>query len=534
MKRIMRDGIKLTKLYGVCGFKTYFNFQKDFVKDEFTDRLENDEVRTDRISLKNLLKDPSSSWINSPWIAHKVEMLVSDIADKFDIDVKDITVTRSCDGSSEVSESVKSDFQYGTYYEIEDRKKGTIAVIVEGLNKWAKAPEPKTYDYDSMYDFLSYNDIPDRPHVLSDYAFWRDQATEVNRLRSILINHAKKGTSKYKWVGLAPTENQRTQLKSSIDSEVVELTTGQDVVPFQHSTIDPQVFQADQAVRSDIQLISKQAPRQAVGQDKTATEVKAVEAAAQEVTSENLEALEELMASIAYKWAILMQKNYTATRVIAMTEMSEAQFLGLKNKFNEMIEGSSSRPFLKVTNETLQGKISSRVKAGSTMPDSDAARMSKLNGFAKFVSSIPQLAAGIDMEEVLEEAVEVFDVRNDNLLIRKDNPMEESRLLNAGVFVSARLSEDHDKHLAIHEAESNGNQENIIHILEHKQFKKQIEQNQKAAISSQLKKMEMQSTGQSFVGAGLPQGPLPPQQPGAPMALPQQGPKPIGPQGALQ
>lgn len=534
MKSVMRDGIKTAKLYGMCGFKTYFNFQKEFVKDEWADRTQNDEVRTDRIPLKNLLKDPSaSSWETSPWIAHKVECLVEDIAEKFDLKVEEITVTRSAEGSSDAKESVKTDFQFGTYYEIEDRKNGTVGVIVEGIDKWAKGPDKKTYDFDSMYDFLSYNDIPDRPNVLSDYTFWRQQAYEVSRFRTMLINHAKKGVAKYKWVGVAPTENQQTQVKSSQDSTIVELSVGQDIVRFDAAQIDPQIFQADAAVRQDIQLISKQAPRQAVGQDKTATEVKAVEAAAQEVTSENLEALEEVMASIAGKWASLMKANYTATRVISLTEMSEAKFRGFKDKMGEIVKGDQDRPFISITNKNLKGEVCAKVKAGSTLPDSDRARMAKLTGFSQFVASIPGLSAGIDMEELLDEAVNVFDVRNDNLLLRKDNPMEESRLLNAGVFISAKLSEDHDKHIQIHEMESNGNQQNIIHLLEHKEFKKQIEENQKAAQASQLKKLQEQPTGQSFVGQ---QGPLPPIQPGQPQGLPMGPPQTGGlkPPGVLQ
>ncbi len=527
MKQIMRDGIKSTKLYGACAFKTYFQFDKDYIPDEWNDRVKNDDVRTDRISLCNLLKDPSStSWHTSPWVGHQVEAIVSDIAEKFGIkETKDITVTRSADKDAQyiANPDVKSDFQFGTYYEVEDRRNKQVFCIVDGIDKKFNVRE-KPYSYDSMYDFLFYNDLPDCPDPLADYSFWEHQLIELARFRTMQINHAKKGVAKYKSVGNAPlTEEQRAELKSPADSAVVQLSAGQDVVPFQHAGIDPGIFAAESAVRGDIQIISKQAPRQVQGQDKTATEVKAVEQAALQVSSENRERLEEVMASIANKWATLMQENYTATRVIALTEMTESQFLGYKDSINspeaELILGSPKKPFLKINSQNLQGKVKARIKAGSTLPDSDEARMNKLLGFVKFASTIPALSAQLDMEELMKEGVNVFDVRNENITIKKDNPVMESQLLSSGTFVPAHMREDHDKHLEIHQREFKGSDQEVLHISMHKQFKSQIAQNQAAELSSRIHQMQGQGSGLSFMGSmmGPQNGPLPP------MGAPTQG-----------
>ncbi len=535
MKSLMRDGIKSTKFYGVCGFKTYFNFKKNFVKDEWDDRVKNDDVRTDRVPLKQLLKDPSAtSWKTSPWIAHEIESKVSDIAEKFWIKKRsDITVTKSDKGSKDLDDygnEVKSDFQYGTYYEIEDRKNGKVCVIVEGIDKFVKKPESKTYPFDTMYDFLEYNDIPDRPDTKSDYFFWRDQLIELATFRTMLLNHAKKGNSKYKARGDLD-ETQKAQLKSSDDSVVVELGASQDVEPLTHAALDPQLFAAEQAVRQDIQTISKQAPRQTSG-EKTATEVKAVEMAAQEISSENLERLEEVIASIAGKWIQLMQKNYSATKTVALTGMTDNKFMDYQDRLGETIEGTAKHPFLKITKKDISKKLKVRIKAGSTMPDNDQTRMAKFQGFMKFVAT-GNLMPGLDIEEVLNEAVEVFDVRNDNLTMKKDNPMEESRLLNAGSYIAPKINENHKKHRMIHEQESNGNNENIIHILGHKMFEAQMQANQMAEAASAP---PMPMTGQSFKGAEQPTpAPLPapgagPQ--GSPVApSPVQG--PMGPGGAV-
>lgn len=514
MKGLMRESIKLTKLYGMCGFKTYFYFNRDSKKDEWNGRIENDDVRTDVVSLKNLIKDPdASSWNSSPWIGHRVDEKRSEIAKKFKIPLKDrhrIMEVSSTTGSKDLSvdAGVKEEFSYGRYWEIEDRVNRRTFVYIEGLDKIYDEKDRSDELYDTMWDFLSYNDIPGlQPY--SDFHFWESQAKEASKYRSMMARHASKGVSKYFSKGTKLTQTQKQQLFSSQVTSLVELDQNQIIDSLQHAQLDPQIVACYSMATQDIQLISKQAPRQSVGDDKTATEVKAIEMAAREVSSENLDRLEEVMANIANKWAMLMEKYYTTTRVISLAEVGEAEFLNYQNSFSDKIQGSKNNLFLTISNEDLKGEVQASVKAGSTQPDSDQARMAKLMNFSKFVAQIPGAVQAIDLEELIDEAVDVFDVRNDNLTRRKDNPAGESRLLNSGVVISAKLSEDHDKHLAIHEAESNGNNQNISHILQHKLFKEMLEQNKIAAAKSAISKLEDSGplSGQSFVGANQSQPP---------------------------
>lgn len=505
MKKVCRNAIKTAKLYGVAAFKTYFNFSTEFIKDEWDDRVKNDEVRTDVIPLKFLLKDPSApSWQASSWIGHELKGRIADIAKRFDIPKSDIAITNNDATSDNYDKDLSEDFKYGTYYEIEDRRHGKTFFIVEGYDKLLELKEKK-YRYDSMYDFLMYNDIPDRPDPLSDYKFWRPQLIELSTYRTMEVAHARKGNSKYISRGKKLKEEQKTQLKSSEDATVVELDVDQNVERFQHASLDPQLFQAEQACRNDIQIISKQAPRQSMD-SKTATEVKAVEMASQQVSGENLERLEECMASIANKWILLMQDNYTATRTIALTGMSEVEFSGLKETLNNNIAGSNKKPFINFVGKDLNNKIKATIQAGSTAPNNDQMRMARFQSFAGFVSNA-QLNFGIDQEEMLKEATEVFGVENDNLLIRKDNPMEESKLLNSGVYIAPKIGEKHTEHLSIHEREGNGNDENMIHILGHKMFDKQVKR--LAEMKAVTAQFQPPMTGQSFMGnAPLPSEPV--------------------------
>lgn len=546
MKKVCRNAVKETKLGGVAGFKTYYNFSKDYQPDEWDDRVVNDDVRTDFIPMDQLLKDPSAkSWLTTPWVAHKIEDRRENIMKKFDLPKNEVAITGSdsniCSGStsSQYSTDVQADFEFGTYYEIEDRLEKEIFYIVEGCNRILNK-KAKTYKYDTMYDFLMFNDIPECPDPQSDYASWRDQLIELSTYRTMECSHARRGNSKYiaKTSGKKLTEDQRNQLKTSNDATVVELDVTQDVAPFQHAALDSQLFVAENACRQDIQIISKASPRQMAGQSKTATEVKAVEMAAAQVSGEGLERLEECMASIANKWLILMAENYDGKRYVQLSGIADAEFLSLKNSLGDQLEGEPKRATLTFSGKDLQHKLKVTVKPGSTAPDNDQMRRANFQGFAQFVATA-QLIAGVDQEAMLREAAQVFNVENQNLLIRKDNPLEESRLLNSGVYIAPRMDENHDYHLAIHDIETNGSSENLIHRLGHLMFKRQKEVMQQANQAVMLQNAQTQSPmgGGSFVGANMggqmPQGAVAPQANQAPagMAIPQPAGPPQGPMG---
>jgi hypothetical protein len=103
---------------------------------------------------------------------------------------------------------VRDDFEYGTFYEIEDRKHHRIFYVVEGCRKILGLRE-KRYPYDTMYDFLMYNDIPGCADPISDYKFWRPQLIELATYRTMEVNHARKGNSKYIARGIGGSPDSR-------------------------------------------------------------------------------------------------------------------------------------------------------------------------------------------------------------------------------------------------------------------------------------------------------------------------------------
>jgi len=202
----------------------------------------------------------------------------------------------------------------------------------------------------------------------------------------------------------------------------------------------------------------------------------------------------------------LIQDNYKTSKAVRISGMSDAEFLQFKENIGDRLEGSAKSPFIRVDASLFKGKkVKAKIQAGSTARDSDRTRLGKLQGFAQTVLALgPQGAANLDIDEFVKEAAQAFGVANDNITTRKDNPMEESRLLNNGVFVMPRLNEDHEKHLEVHRRESNGSDQNVLHMAGHQMFLDQLQNNQAAQLKSNLKKAEEAPlTGSSFA-----QGPV--------------------------
>lgn len=520
MKDVMRDSVKLAKLDGVVGFCTYYQYFDDYFVERFDDSLENDDVITKCVPLKDLIKDPGYGWYDSPWIARKMLLPKDEIISRFKIRKEE--EKRSIELREMVDIEDKKNIQYGgmddvdqeqfkvgTVWEIEDRRSRKIMYRVKGISRFLGVKK-MDYDFNSMWDFLYFNDIPDQTFVDSDYAYWKDQQEELNKYRSIRVEHANKGVAKYTYRGTDPlTDKQIKDLTSSQDSIVINLPINSELSAIQHANVDTGVDFAEQLVRSDIQLISRQAPRQPIG-DKTATEVKANEIASQKLVNENQERLEEVCGRIAMKQLRLMQKHYTEQRVISMTEMTPDSFSKFKEIVGDNVEGDSKSPKLVFTNKDLGDKMRVKVEPGSTTKDDDQTRFQKIRMLINDAKGYPPLAQSLDNNAIIEEYTRAIGLYNFNVTKRPENPMAENEVLESGGGLLPHKDEDHDAHLLVHRS-GPMTAEKQLHIAAHEMLKKQKESFEMAKMASQMMKQQSplaqlaQLSGASFMGQ---QGPM--------------------------
>jgi hypothetical protein len=536
LKKRVRDVIKATKLDGRAYFKTSYKFDKDKIGREYAGDEANDEISINVVLRKNLIIPRDCTSVqDAPWVAHKIRDQIGNIRSKFKLkkDEKISAIQDSYINDMDLPEEEVGDFQYGCYYEIEDRVERALSIIIDGLDRWAVAPYDFPYGYFSMYTPLEWNDIPGNNDTKADLHFWKRQLKQLAEEETMRVNHGRKLNAKYKWIGSDdPSPEQIKDIESYNDSQIIKLTPGQDIQPFQHATLGQEHYLGSQATRQDITIISgMNEMKQGLPQSKkTAREAMAIVSEAQDITTDRAVLVEEAVADVINKCIILIQQFYDTTRVVALTGMEQAQFLGLKDDLNKvrpgMLQGDHNKPYISfVGNQDLLGKMSVRTKAGSAMPVNEEQRKKDLIELFTAAASNQNIAASIDGKEALKEFTKALHLENKGIIIDPKSPEQESSLLKRNVPVMPGLNDNHDAHLKNHEMENNGTPAFIAHTLAHKLMKSFIGGSQlqtpQAAINAASGPggLSQENIGGLPMGSSVPPGAMP--RPGPAVSQPQ-------------
>lgn len=489
LKQRIRSLVKGTKIQGRGYLKTSFKFKDDKIGRQYIGEEPNDEISIQYVPRDKLIVDPNAgSFKNRRWAAHIVEAPIQDIRKKFKIN-KDQKITvvedhKDANDRRHLSEEEREDFKFGRYFEIENVEDHTLAIIVEGLDSWAVKPYEMPYGYHSMYDDLEWNDIPGCLDTKADLHFWYNDLYELAEIKTQKSNHRRKLNAKYKKIGGSNlTEDQIDDVTSYIDSTVVELDAGQDIIPFQHAPMGQEVYLYDQSLRQDITVVSgMNEMKQGLPQvQKTAREAMAIVAEATDVISDRVGLIEDLVASVMNKCIWLIQKYYDTTKVIRLTGMEEAEFLGFKDKFQNKVQGTANRPFMKFVGTELIGKMSVTIKAGSTRPVDEDQRKADLTQLIQLMGQSQQVAAAVDSKELLKEITKVLHFENKGIILDAKSPEQENVLLKRNIPVMPHMNEPHDQHIAAHDMENNNTPAFIAHRLNHILMKSFIERSQVSA-----------------------------------------------------
>ncbi|MDL1870622.1 hypothetical protein FBR05_00265 [Deltaproteobacteria bacterium PRO3] len=468
--------VKGTKLKGRSYAKISFVFDKDKIARQYVGERPTNEISIDFVDREHLIVEPNArSFRAARWVSHMVTAPIAEIREKFNLreDDKPTVIEDTCQPEN-LEEEEKEDFQYGTYHEIEDRLNHKLMVIIEGVDRFAVKPYEMRYGFHSMYEELEWNDIPGKLDTKPDVHFWRKQLLELAEIKTQQANHRRKLNSKYISQGKKLTEKQKNDLTSYKDGIVVELQPGTTVTPFQHAQLGQEVYASEQSTRQDQAVISglneqKQGLPQA---QKTAREAMAIYQEAQDVVSYRAGIVEDFIGRILQKCIWLIQHFYDATRVIAMTGMEEAEFLGFKDKVkgleNSSVMGTAAKPFLSFVGTDLVGQMKVRIKAGSAMPVNEGQRKEEMLQLFEAAGKNQTIAAALDPKEALKEFAKLLHLDNKRIIIDPKSPEQENALLKRGIPVMPMLGEDHASHIAAHQLENNNTPAFLAHLMAHK------------------------------------------------------------------
>lgn len=478
---VIRPLVKSTNLRGVGATKTFWNDSIDPYKDFYNDSVIPNDFRTVFVPINHLIKDPNYKWESSPFICYKIHDTIENIAKKFDIkDKTKIAASRDHYLTQEETMTAYSHhFKIGTYYEVEDRINRVLFYIVDGIEGFAAGPFAFKFPYDSMYDFLCYEDIPEPGEPHSTFHFFESQLLTINENVVRQLRQAKISGKILTTKGNSFDENEIDALLDGAEqNRRIHLEPDQNIDVLDLTTPDYLGEQVEQKHRADAQLISKNAPRHS--DENTATEAKINAMNVRKLSSENLVRLDELMQSIAKKWVQLAHQNYSDPRTIKLDRMNQSTYSTLTRKFEKKgvkVHGGNKNPIINFNNKSFDPlKVILAIKPGSSTPQDEQSKIVRIKSFLSDIVQLPNAIQVLDFEDIINELLKAYDLEKENITISSRTPVRENSYLEDGRIVTPRINEDHELHLKVHSQMGELTDSAKLHIAMHKQMLLQINQ----------------------------------------------------------
>lgn len=528
LKRRMRDAIKAAKVDGRSYIKVSYKFDKDKIGRDYMGNEPNDEISISVVLRKNLIiPRDCTSVADARWVIHRVEDQIGNIRAKFKLKDKDkptVVEDKMMESCDHMSDEEKEDFRYGCYYEIEDRVERTLSIVVDGVDRLVVPPYDFPYKFYTMYEPIEWNNLPGDNDTRADLHFWWRQLQQLAEEETMRVNHCRKLNSKYIHRGPnEPSPELIEAVTSYKDSRMIHLEVNETIDPLVHATLGQEHYLGGQSTRQDIMIISAMNEmKQGLSQStKTAREAMAIVAEAQDVIGDRASLIEDAVANVISKCIVLIQQFYDTTRVVALTGMEQAEFIGLKDRSKGMVKGDYKRPFISFVGTKLVGKMRVRIKAGSAQPVDENQRKQDFRDLIELAASNPIVAAAIDPKEALKEFAKIIHVENKGLIIDPKAPEQENALLKRDIPVMPNISENHEEHIAKHERENNGSDAFVMHLLGHKLLKSFVGNSQlQAPVTQRAEGLSQDNISGVPQGSSVPPGAMP-QQVGGMMPQPQ-------------
>ena len=276
--------------------------------------------------------------------------------------------------------------------EFYDVRKRTMSVFCEGGDSFLIKPTPMPYAFGHPFVMLRNYEVPDQFYPIGDLEQIEPLQRELNETRSQMMNHRKRFARKYLYKESAFDQHGRTSLESDEDNVMVPVVSdeplGGVVAPFPAVINPPEFYDQSNLIVNDIERITGLPEFMTGGLPeirRTATEVSAIQDAANARTADKLAIVEMAIGEVARRMVILAQQFMTGEQV--------ARLIG---KDGEPVWVNFDR-------EYLEGDFDFEVVGGSTQPHNEAVRrmqaLQVVDAMAPFASAgivnMPELAAYI-------------------------------------------------------------------------------------------------------------------------------------------
>lgn len=410
IKAEFRRAVKDLLIFGHGWIKTGYRFVEESTIEEADDPSDpvaggesvattvilQDSPFAERVSPFDVFVDPDATSMHDiKWIAQRIRRPIAEVrADKrysksAREDVEVMAVGRYSDDPSR-RKVHDTNYGYAEIWEFYDVRKRTMCVFTEGGDTFLIKPTPMPYAFGHPFVMLRNYDVPDQFYPIGDLEQIEPLQRELNETRSQMMNHRKRFARKYLYKESAFDQHGRTSLESDEDNVMVPVVSdeplGSVVAPFPAVINPPEFYDQSNLIINDIERITGLPEFMTGGLPeirRTATEVSAIQDAANARTADKLAIVEMTIGEVARRMVILAQQFMTGEQV--------ARLIG---KDGEPIWVNFDR-------EYLEGDFDFEVVGGSTQPHNEAVRrmqaLQVVDAMAPFASAgivnMPELAA---------------------------------------------------------------------------------------------------------------------------------------------
>lgn len=344
-----------------------------------------DEPFAERVSPFDVFVDPdATSMKDVKWIAQRIRRPIGEVkTDKryskvARENVEIAAVRRYSDDPSrrKVYDSSQGYAEIWEYYDLVNRK---MAVFTEDGEHFLIKPTAIPFAFGHPFVMLRNHDVPDQFYPIGDLEQIEPLQRELNETRSQMMNHRKKYSRKYLYKESAFDQLGRTALESDDDNTMVPVVSDESinsvVAPFPAVIDPPEFYNQSQVITNDIERITGLPEFMTGGIPeirRTATEVSAIQDAANARTSDKLSIVEIAIGEVAKRMLILAQQFMTGEQVVR-------------------IMGKDGEPvWVQYDRDYLSGNFDFEVVGGSTQPNNEAARrqqaLQMVDAMAPFIS----------------------------------------------------------------------------------------------------------------------------------------------------
>ncbi|CAB4151381.1 Portal protein [uncultured Caudovirales phage] len=337
----------------------------------------------------------STNMHDAKWIAQRIRRPIKEVnTDKrynkvAREEVQVMAVSRYSDDPSQRKVYDKN-YGYAEIWEYYDIRSKTMCVFAEGGKSFLVKPQKMPYAFGHPFVMLRNYDVPDSFYPIGDLEQIEPLQKELNETRSQMMNHRKRFSRKYLYKESAFDQFGRTALESDDDNVMVPVVSDEPlpnvVSAFPTTMSPPEFYSQSDLIENDINRITGLPEFMSGGIPeirRTATEISAVQDAANARTADKLAIVETSISAVAKRMLMLAQQFMTGKQVTR-------------------IVGKDGEPFWVEYDRTyLEGEFDFEVVGGSTQPHNEAARrqmaLQMVDAIAPFAGSgiinMPELAS---------------------------------------------------------------------------------------------------------------------------------------------